>query len=113
MQDGGAGVSDLFSAILNPSGPNFEEWNQVLGSHRVPLESPQSVMATLAGEKPEVECYLIALKALTLRQRANLSAHLARKFRVTIDEVEHKLQMEGMPIRAADVIVSFDMRAFV
>ena len=102
----------LYSAILNPSGPNFEEWNQVLGSHRVPLESPETHLATL-GEEKSVEAYLIALKALTLRQRANLSAHLARKFRVTIDEVEHKFQMEGIPIRAADVIVSFNMRAFV
>ena len=101
-------MTTLYSAILNPSGPNFEEWNQVLGSHRVPLESPETREALLrigSAEWKNCDVYLIALKALTLRQRANLSAHLARKFRVTIDEVEHKLQMEGMPIRAADVIL--------
>ena len=102
----------LYSAILNPSGPNFEEWNQVLASHRVPLESPETRLLSLDGEK-DVEVYMVALKALTLRQRANLSAQIARKSRQTIDDVENVLALYGMPIRAADVIVSFDMRAFV
>ncbi len=102
----------LYSAILDPSGPNFEEWNTVLASHRVPLESPETRLLSLDGEK-DVEVYMIALKALTLRQRANLSAQIARKSRQTIDDVENVLAIYGMPIRAADVIVSFDMRAFV
>lgn len=105
-------MSELFSAILNPSGPNFEEWNTVLASHRVPLESPETRLITLDGEK-DVEVYMVALKALKLRQRANLTAQIARKSRTTIDEVENVLAIYGMPIRAADVIVNLNMRAFV
>jgi hypothetical protein len=106
-------MTDLYSAILRPSSPNFEEWNQVLGSHRVPLESPRSQMRRLSGEEKEVEVYRINLQAMTLRQRANLLEHLARKLKLTIDDVEALLRKDGMPIRAADVIVSYNMRAFV
>ena len=105
-------MTTLYSAILNSSGPNFEEWNQVLGSHRVPLESPETHRATF-GDGDECDVYFLALKVLTLRQRATLTAHMARKNRITIDEAERHLQIGGMPIRAADVIVSFDVRAFV
>jgi hypothetical protein len=112
MQDGGEGVSELFSAILNPSGPNFEEWNQVLGSHRVPLESPELKRATL-GEEVDVEVYMVNLKCLTLRQRAKLMYVIATKAQVPVYQVEAEIFRMGLPIRAADVIVSFNMRAFV
>lgn len=102
----------LYSAILNPSGPNFKNWMEVLGSNKVPLESPQLHHAQLGKEK-NVEVYKLNLQAMTLRQRANLLARIARNEGVTIEAVEAALQEDGMPIRAADVIVSMDVRAFV
>jgi hypothetical protein len=105
-------MTELYCAILRPSSPNFEQWNQLLGSHRVPLESPHPKLVTI-GEEKDVEVYFLNLKAMTLRQRANLLGHLARKFGSTIDEVEEQLRTVGMPIRASDVIVSYNMRAFV
>lgn len=102
----------LYSAILNPSGPNFEYWNHVLGSHRVPLESAQPKLATL-GEENNVEVYMLNLKGLTLRQRAKLVDFLSRKFNASISAVESDIAFRGMPIRAADVIVAIDQRAFV
>ena len=101
---------ELWSAILNPSGPNFEQWNEVLGGHRVPLTSSRSVFANL-GEEKDVEVYLLNLAALTLKQRARLMAFLAQRLGVPIYEVEKEIAVRGFPIRAVDVIVSFDMRA--
>jgi hypothetical protein len=105
-------MSELFSAILNPSGPNYEHWYEVLGSDRVPLQSCSSVKATL-GEEHNVEVYLLDLRALTLRQRSRLLGFVAQKFGVPIYEVESNIARVGFPIRAADVIVSVSLRAVV
>lgn len=99
-------MTELYSAILNPSGPNFELWNQVLGSHRVPLESAQSKRMDFP-EEVNVEVFMLNLKGLTLRQRAKLTYHLAQKFGAPVYEIERKIIQSGLPIRAADVIVNF------
>jgi hypothetical protein len=105
-------MSQLYSAILNPSGPNYTSWHDVLGSDSVPLKSCASAKAELGAEK-DVEVYFLNLSALTLPQRSRLLSFLARKFAAPIYEVETEISRVGFPIRAADVIVSFDMRAFV
>ena len=101
---------ELWSAILNPSGPNFESWNEVMGAHRVPLQSAKSILVTL-GEEKNVEVYQLDLSAMTLKQKARLLGFVARKFNTPVYEVEKEIAQRGFPIRAADVIVSFDMRA--
>jgi hypothetical protein len=110
-------MPDLYSAILNPRGPNFEAWNEILGSHRVPLLSAFPVQGNLGQhdnpDEKNVEVYLLNLRALTLRQRARLLHFLAQKFHATIAEVEEGIMQDGVPIRAADVIVSVDVRAVV
>jgi hypothetical protein len=103
---------ELYSAILSPSGPNYSSWHEVLGSDRVPLKSSASVKADFGPEK-NVEAYFLDLGALTLPQRARLLAMLARKFKAPIYEVEAEITNAGFPIRAVDVIVRFDVRAFV
>lgn len=103
---------ELWSAILNPRGPNYKGWHDVLGSDRVPLKNPHSGFTALGTEK-NVEVYLLDLRALALGQRARLLNSIAQKFRAPVYEVEAEIARSGFPIRAADVIVSYDMRAFV
>ncbi len=103
---------ELWHAILNPNGPKYATWFEIFGSGRVPLKSSKSVTATLEGEG-SVEVYLLDLSALSLGQKARLYSAVAVKFGVPIYEVEAEIAKNGFPIRAADVIVSFDMRAFV
>lgn len=84
------------TAILNPTGPNFEFWNQVLASHRVPLVGP---------EADDQGAYQINLRAMTLTQRSRLVSMTAQKFHTSIREVEQQIAIAGFPIQAADVIV--------
>jgi hypothetical protein len=102
---------ELWSAILDHDGPNYVTWYEIFGSGRVPLKSPRSAQATL-GEETNVEVYLLNVAALTLIQRARLMAVVAQKFGVPIYEVEAEIAKRGFPIRAEDVIVSVDLRAF-
>lgn len=103
---------ELWSATLNPDGPNYQHWHSVLGSDRVPLESPTSMKVRL-GSELDVEVYMLKLSALTLKQRASLIGFIARKFSAPIYEVEAEITKAGFPIRAADVIVSISMRAVI
>ena len=57
----------LWSAILNPRGPNYSNWRGILGSERVALKSCQSIRAELGPEK-NVEVYMLDISALTLPQ---------------------------------------------
>lgn len=107
----------MWSAILNPRGPNYASWKHVLDSERVPLKSPHSVSADLGDgvrvvPENSVEVYLLNLQAMTLGQRARLVGFVAKKFDCPVSEVEAEIAAKGFPIRAVDVIVSFDMRAF-
>lgn len=103
---------ELWKAILDPSGPNYVTWREIFGDERVPLKNPREVKATLEGEG-QTEVYLLDIPALTLPQRARLLYAVAKKFHATTYEVEAEINRVGFPIRAADVIVSYDMRAFV
>lgn len=103
---------ELWDAILNPRGPNYEHWHAILGDRHVPLTSSASMKAELGAEK-DVEVYMLDLRALSLSERARLLSIVAKRFGVTVAEVEAEITARGFPIRAADVIVSYDMRAFV
>jgi hypothetical protein len=103
-------MNGLWSAILNPAGPNYQTWREVLGSEKVPLKSSAPVTAEL-GTEPNVEVYLLDIAALTLPQRARLLGFIAQKFGMPVFEVEATIAKTGFPIRAADVIVSIGLRA--
>lgn len=103
-------MPDLFSATLNPSGPNYETWMNILGTSVVPLHSPRSVPAAL-GEEKDVEIYVLNLKAMTLIQRARLVRWVVQKFGVLSPEVEAEMDRWDFPIRAEDVVVTFSTRA--
>lgn len=103
---------ELWSAILNPSGPNFERLKGIFACDRIPLQSPRSRKADL-GEEKGVSVYMLNLNALPLAARARVIDLVARKSGAPMRLVEEVMQREGFPIREADVIVSFDMRSVV
>jgi len=103
-------MPELFSAILNPAGPNYERLREIFGSQNVPLKSPYSALAHLGPEK-DVEVYMLDLRALTLGQRARLLMVVSEKTGVPASVIEADIEPRGFPIRAADVIVSISMRA--
>lgn len=105
-------MPDLYSAILNPSGPNYERLRECFGSAKVPLKSPHSCLAQLGREK-DVEVYMLDLRALTLGQRAKLLGKVAAASGVSISTVENIASRDGFPIRAEDLIVSISLRALV
>ena len=102
---------ELFHAILNPRGPNYERLKDIFPS-RIPLVSSQPTKAQL-GEEKDVPCYLLDFRAMPLGQRSQLVATIAKEFGVSIGDVDKTISTVGFPIREADVIVSYDMRAFV
>lgn len=99
-------------AVLDPRGPNYAEWFRIFAHNAVPLVSPEKSRAPMGAEK-DVEVYLLNLKGMTLHQRARLLGFIANKFEVPIFEVQKQIERDGFPIRANDVILSYDMRAFV
>ena len=105
-------TAELWSAILNPRGPNYETWRKVLGSDKVPLKCSVPTKMEL-GEEKDVEVYLLNLAAMTLKQRARLLGFVSRTFDVPIYELEKEIAEKGFPIRAADVIVSISARAIL
>lgn len=102
-------MNELWSATLNPNGPNYRTWLEILGSSVVPLESPNPGKTKFGDE--EVEAYTLKLKAMTLKQRARLLTAIAAKFGKTVAEIEREVDQWGFPIRAADVIVAISARA--
>jgi hypothetical protein len=108
-------MKGLWSATLNPSSPRYHEWHAILGGNDVPLLSPRESEAQLGAETDQV--YLLNVPALSEQQLNRLINHLAKKFGAacdaTLDEIRSEVKSKGMPIRYADVIVAFSMRAFV
>jgi hypothetical protein len=105
-------MPELWTATLNSSGPNFDLWRSIFGERRIPLKSPAPVKTKL-GDEPDVEVYLLDLRAVTLKQRAALLAAVAQRFQVPIYEIEAAIADGGFPIRAVDVIVAMSPRAFL
>lgn len=104
-------TTELWNATLNPSGPNYERLKDIF-PHRVPLKSCSPVKAQLGPEK-DVSVYMLDFRAMPLGHRARLFGMIAAANSVPVYEVERTAAHEGFPIREADVIVSYDMRAFV
>lgn len=101
----------LWWATLFSGSPRYTDWRRILGSDDVPLMSAGSGNATLGNES--VEVYLLDLSQLSPEQFDRLVMFVANKFRATPAEMRDGIMQEGFPIRAADVTVAFDMRAFL
>jgi len=105
-------VRELWYASLDKSSPRYADWFHVLGTDRVPLRSPSSGRSKLGEETAEV--YLLDWPNLDKQQKSRLLGFLAKKFSADQKEIQADLDRDGhFPIRAADVYVCFDMRAFI
>lgn len=104
-------MAELWSATLDPNSPRYEDWKEILGSEIVPLKSP-SAFRTKLGDDPD-EVYALDLKAFTAQQTDRLVSFVRKKFGAEDDEVREQLHVNGFPIREADVIVAFSLRAFL
>jgi hypothetical protein len=102
----------LWAAHLNPNSPRYETWARILAGDEVPLVKPVASRANLGDEK-NVEVYVLDIQRLTADQRDRLVQWVAEKFGVPPAAVNEQLESVGFPIREADVIVAFSMRAFL
>jgi len=105
-------VRDLCWASLDKTSPRYADWFHILGTDRVPLRSPGSGQSKLGEETAEV--YLLDWPNLDEQQKSRLLSLLAKKFSADPKEIQADLDRDGhFPIRAADVYVCFDIRAFI
>lgn len=103
---------ELWWASLNESSPRYADWFQILGTNRIPLLSCWSAEAKLGEETCEV--YGLDWQALDQEQSDRLLGFLSKKFNADPKEIEGDLDRDGyMPIRASDVTVCYDLRAFL
>jgi len=105
-------MRELWWARLDSNSPRYADWKRILGTDKVPLLSPGSGQTKLGEETAEV--YLLNWPGLDTEQQSRLLDFLAKKFDSPIEPIKADLDRDGhFPIRAADVSVAFDMRAFL
>jgi hypothetical protein len=103
---------ELWWASLNQQSPRYADWLKILGDDRVPLLSPWSAQAKLGDETTEV--YALDWQNLDGDASQRLLEFVAAKFCVATEEIEKDLDRDGhFPIRAQDVTVFYDVRAFL
>ena len=104
-------MRELWWATLDSHSPRYADWLRILGTDKVPLLSLGSGQTKLGEETEEV--YLLNWPGLDEGQKSRLLDFLAKKFSANLDEIRSDLDKNGFPIRASDVTVCFDMRAFL
>jgi len=102
----------LWEALLNQASPRYLDWRVILDGDDVPLKSPIPRQAQLEGDGND-EVYILDLDRLTGEQFERLVFLVARKFNAPHAQVWQAIKAEGFPIRSSDVIVAFDLRAFI
>lgn len=103
---------ELWWASLNQQSPRYRDWYGILEDDRVPLLSPWSASARLGEETCDV--YALDWQNLDEGQSERLLDFLAKKFVANKEEIVKDFDRDGfMPIRATDVTVFYDMRAFL
>jgi hypothetical protein len=104
----------LWWANLDHSSPRYAEWYRILETDDVPLLSPMPVAATLGQLGPCEVCqvYLLDFSRLSQAQTERLVASVAKKFDVTEELVASQIICQGFPVRAIDVVIGYNMRAF-
>jgi len=101
----------LWNASLSRTSPRYAHWHKILGSDDVPIQSLKPFPTKLGDE--ETQAYSLALDRLTRDQHARLVDFIVDRFGMKGREAVQVLESDGFPIREADVIVSFDLRAFL
>jgi hypothetical protein len=103
---------ELWWARLVSTSPRYADWFSILGTDNVPLRSPGEGETVFIGEG-KVQAYVLDLDKLSEDQFDKLITFVAKKFRADREVVRKEVQRDGFPIRAEDVTISYDMRAFL
>jgi hypothetical protein len=106
-------MQPLWTAHLNPHSPRYKDWQRILGSDDVPLLDPKTYRANFGKEESEVEIHKLDWQGMSVDQKDRLVAWVAQQFNVHRAEARAELNQRGFPIRAADVIVAFSLRAII
>jgi hypothetical protein len=101
----------LWMAHLVKDSPRYREWLHILGSDEVPITNPRPMAAQLGPELTEV--YKLDLDRFERNQMQRLTDFVMQRFQQPLREVRGTLESEGFPIRACDVTVSYELRAFL
>ena len=94
---------DFTVTITDPE--RAAEWQAVLGTTTVHVQSPIPTCANLPG-KPGALVYFLDLDFLTPQQRVALVDHLAKKFGIDAADVRQLLPGMGVPILAENCVVT-------
>ena len=103
---------ELWWASLDSHSPRYGDWFKILGTDRVLLTHPGEAECNFIGEG-KVQAYALALERLTPEQFDRLVAFVAHKFKADRELVSKEVLRDGFPIRAEDVYITYDMRAFL
>lgn len=102
------------TATIRPESPPYRDWLRVFGTDQVPIMLPYPVRGSAPGVE-SAEFYKLHVPSLTPDQRSRLVEFIAERFgelpstvEALMDDPEH-----GVPIKAEDVLVSVDARAFL
>lgn len=102
----------LWWATLVPSSPRYLDWYTILDSDNVPLLYPGAAPAKLGEQPDKIDVFQIDLSKMTEPQIDRLVRHVMNRFRAPEAAVRDAILQDGFPIRAVDVSLAFDMRAF-
>ena len=102
----------LWSAILRTSSPRFGEWSKILGASNVPIVHPRPYAMEL-GEEGLQNVLSLDLERFDRWQVQRLLEFMVDRFALKPHEAKRVLETDGFPIRAEDVVVSYDLRAFL
>jgi hypothetical protein len=103
---------ELWWARLVSTSPRYADWFGILGTDKVPLRSPAEGETEFVGEG-KFNVYVLDLDKLSEEQFDRLTSFVARKFKADLEVVRQEVRRDGFPIRAEDVCISYDMRAFL
>lgn len=90
------------------SGERGQEFKDIFGTATVHVLLPFPYMAQLDGCAEPQAVYMLDADQLGPEQYDRLVLHLARKFASSEAEIRRYLRNEGLPIRAADTVVSVE-----
>lgn len=76
------------------------EWEAILGTREIPVQSPVPVLCTLPGCAIPQMGYALDLAALSPDQKERLAASIAEKYRVHISDAWAKMLISGIAIDA-------------
>ena len=101
----------LYTARLLESSPRYQDWRKILLADEVPLENLKSAEAQLGPEK--VQVYKLNLERMERVQVDRLVEFIVDRFGASKQDARNTLEYEGFCIRAEDVVLTHDLRAFL